>query len=77
MKPKTKMVSKTVWDWELMNETKPIWQRPTKEISDEEYDEFYKAISKVALFNQLYYFWGVAEGFGGESRLILYFTLES
>ena len=46
-KPKTKLVSKTVWDWELMNETKPIWQRPAKEISDKEYDEFYTAISKV------------------------------
>lgn len=26
-KPKTKTVDKTVWDWELMNESKPIWQR--------------------------------------------------
>jgi len=34
-----------------MNETKPIWQRPTKEISDEEYEEFYKAISKVCYKN--------------------------
>ncbi len=26
-KKKTKKVDKTVWDWELMNESKPIWQR--------------------------------------------------
>jgi len=26
-KSKTKTVDKTVWDWELMNESKPIWQR--------------------------------------------------
>ena len=30
-----------------MNETKPIWQRPSKEIEDEEYNEFYKAMAKV------------------------------
>ncbi|CAF1532271.1 unnamed protein product, partial [Adineta steineri] len=26
-KSKTKTVDKTVWDWDLMNESKPIWQR--------------------------------------------------
>ncbi len=26
-KKKTKTVDKTVWEWELMNESKPIWQR--------------------------------------------------
>ena len=26
-KPKTKKVSKTVWDWVLMNDSKPIWLR--------------------------------------------------
>lgn len=46
-KPKTKKVEKTVHDWELLNETKPVWQRPAKEITDSEYAEFFKSISKV------------------------------
>lgn len=45
-KPKTKKVSKTVWDWELMNSVKPIWTRKTDDVSDDEYNEFYKSISK-------------------------------
>nr|XP_009861771.1 endoplasmin [Ciona intestinalis] len=45
-KPKTKTVEKTVWDWELLNEMKPVWQRPAKEITDKEYSDFYKSISK-------------------------------
>ncbi|XP_057296037.1 endoplasmin-like [Hydractinia symbiolongicarpus] len=45
-KPKTKKVEKTIWDWEIMNGAKPIWLRNHKEVSDEEYAEFYKAIAK-------------------------------
>ncbi|GCB65387.1 hypothetical protein scyTo_0004776 [Scyliorhinus torazame] len=45
-KAKTKKVEKTVWDWVLMNDIKPIWQRPTKEIENEEYTAFYKTFSK-------------------------------
>ncbi|XP_066489979.1 endoplasmin [Tiliqua scincoides] len=45
-KPKTKMVEKTVWDWELMNDIKPIWQRPSKEVEEDEYKAFYKSFSK-------------------------------
>lgn len=26
-KPKTKKVDKTVWDWEVLNDSKPIWTR--------------------------------------------------
>ncbi|EPY74066.1 endoplasmin precursor [Camelus ferus] len=39
-------VEKTVWDWELMNDIKPIWQRPSKEVEDDEYKAFYKSFSK-------------------------------
>nr|XP_056703677.1 endoplasmin [Euleptes europaea] len=45
-KPKTKIVDKTVWDWELMNDIKPIWQRPSKEVEEDEYKAFYKSFSK-------------------------------
>jgi len=45
-KPKTKKVDKTTWDWELCNESKPIWTRKPTEIEDSEYDEFYKTITK-------------------------------
>jgi len=43
---KTKKVDKTVYDWELMNSAKPIWQRKVSEVTDEEYKEFYKAFTK-------------------------------
>lgn len=43
---KAKKVEKTIWDWKLINTAKPIWQRKPKEITDEEYDEFYKSITK-------------------------------
>uniref|UniRef100_A0AAQ6I8L5 Histidine kinase/HSP90-like ATPase domain-containing protein n=1 Tax=Anabas testudineus TaxID=64144 RepID=A0AAQ6I8L5_ANATE len=39
-------VEKTVWDWELMNDIKPIWQRPAKEVEEDEYKAFYKTFSK-------------------------------
>jgi len=45
-KPKTKKVEKTTWDWELCNESKPIWTRKPEEIEEGEYDEFYKSITK-------------------------------
>lgn len=45
-KSKTKTVEKTVWDWELLNDNKPVWTRKPNEISEEEYIEFYKALTK-------------------------------
>ncbi|KAI5893308.1 heat shock protein Hsp90 [Schizophyllum commune H4-8] len=42
--PETKMVS--VEEWIHLNSQQPIWQRDPKEISDEEYKEFYKAFFK-------------------------------
>ena len=45
-KPKTKKVEKTTWDWELINQSKPIWTRKPTQISEDEYSEFYKSITK-------------------------------
>lgn len=45
-KPKTKKVSKTVHDWELVNEAKPLWTRKPAEVKDSEYEEFYKSLTK-------------------------------
>ncbi|XP_065371154.1 endoplasmin [Calliphora vicina] len=45
-KPKTKKVSKTVWDWMLINDSKPIWTRKPSEVTQAEYDEFYKSLTK-------------------------------
>jgi len=33
-------------DWELLNVNKPIWQRKSEDVSEEEYSSFYKAITK-------------------------------
>merc|ERR1712066_213596 len=38
-KPKTKKVEKTTWDWELCNQSKPIWTRKPDQIEQTEYDE--------------------------------------
>ncbi|GAB0090578.1 Heat shock protein 83 [Sergentomyia squamirostris] len=45
-KPKTKKVSKTVWDWEIMNDSKPIWTRKPADVNEDEYTEFYKSLTK-------------------------------
>ncbi|XP_050372150.1 heat shock protein 90-5, chloroplastic [Argentina anserina] len=39
---KKKTITEKYWDWELANETKPIWMRSAKEVEKEEYNEFYK-----------------------------------
>ncbi|KAK3184508.1 hypothetical protein Dsin_031794 [Dipteronia sinensis] len=41
-KKKTKTVVERYWDWELTNETQPIWLRNPKEVQTEDYNEFYK-----------------------------------
>ncbi|ORY94897.1 Hsp90 protein-domain-containing protein [Syncephalastrum racemosum] len=38
--------TRTVFDWERVNTQKPIWMRSAKDISDEEYNDFYHAIAK-------------------------------
>ncbi|XP_014091643.2 endoplasmin [Bactrocera oleae] len=45
-KPKTKKVSKTVWDWQLINDSKPIWTRKPADVTEDEYTEFYKTLTK-------------------------------
>jgi HSP90 family molecular chaperone len=42
-----------VWDWELMNDVKPIWTRPAKEVEEDEYKAFYKTFSKVCSLHLL------------------------
>ncbi|UJR16093.1 hypothetical protein I4U23_003005 [Adineta vaga] len=58
---KMKTVDKTVWNWELMNESKPIWQRKQSEISDEDYISFYKSFTKES-DNPMIYSHFTAEG---------------
>ena len=45
-KPKVRMVDKTVYDWEVMNDNKPIWLRAPKDVETEDYNAFYKSFSK-------------------------------
>ncbi|KAL5078873.1 hypothetical protein RYX36_007294 [Vicia faba] len=42
VKKTKKTKTEKYWDWELGNETKPIWMRSSKDTEKEEYDEFYK-----------------------------------
>merc|ERR1712065_19180 len=35
----------TVWDWELVNTAKPIWKRSKDEITEQEYNDFYKTLT--------------------------------
>jgi heat shock protein beta len=41
-KKKTEKVVKKHWEWELTNETQPIWLRTPKEVTTREYNEFYR-----------------------------------
>uniref|UniRef100_A0A1A9VQN9 Heat shock protein 83 n=1 Tax=Glossina austeni TaxID=7395 RepID=A0A1A9VQN9_GLOAU len=45
-KIKKKKVTKTEWDWSLINDSKPIWIRKPSEVSEDEYKEFYKTLTK-------------------------------
>ena len=41
-----KTITQQVWEWETINEIKAIWTRSKDEITEEEYMNFYKTISK-------------------------------
>lgn len=41
-----KKIDKTVWDWEILNDSKPIWTLKPTEVDQKEYNEFYKALTK-------------------------------
>ncbi|KAJ3432003.1 endoplasmin [Anaeramoeba flamelloides] len=43
---KTKIEQVERWKWVLMNKQKAIWTRPKSEITEDEYNEFYRLISK-------------------------------
>lgn len=43
---KPEKVTKTVNDWEVLNENKPIWTRDIKTITQDEYNKFYKAFAR-------------------------------
>ena len=45
-KPKTKTVREKVWEWKHINTNKPIWTRKPSEVEEEEYVDFYKALTK-------------------------------
>jgi len=46
--PKTRTETRTVVDWKLINNLKAIWTRSKEQVSEEEYKDFYKAISTTA-----------------------------
>ncbi|KAG0607891.1 hypothetical protein M758_8G062700 [Ceratodon purpureus] len=50
---KNKSMEKS-WDWELTNDTKPIWMRSPKEVTPEEYNAFYKSTFKEYMDPQAY-----------------------
>jgi heat shock protein beta len=45
-KPKTKKVTEQVHEWERVNDVKAIWTRAPRDITDEEYDAFFKTLTK-------------------------------
>jgi len=42
---KTKTITETKQEWDVLNEQKPIWIKNKSDISDDEYNQFYKTIS--------------------------------
>lgn len=66
-----KTVKKTVWDWELLNDSSAIWLRNPGDVEDEEYEKFYKSIAKDDYGKPLTWSHFKAEG-DVEFRSVLY-----
>lgn len=45
-KHKTKKVKETTYEWELLNDVKAIWLRNPKDVTEEEYNQFYHSLAK-------------------------------
>jgi heat shock protein beta len=43
---KKKTITEKVWEWILVNDSKAIWLRDKSEIQEEEYNKFYKSLTK-------------------------------
>merc|ERR1712161_6060 len=74
-KEEKKPTKKTVYEWEQVNTQKAIWLRPKEDVTEEEYTEFYKSISKDYL-DPLAYTHFNAEG-EIEFKSILYLPKEA
>jgi heat shock protein beta len=48
-KPKTKKIEKTINEWNVVNQNKPIWTRSPSAISDEEYNQFYRSLAFTSM----------------------------
>jgi heat shock protein beta len=44
--PKTKKITEVVKEWEVLNDSQALWLRPPGDVSDEEYNKFYKVLVK-------------------------------
>jgi len=44
-KPKTKKVTEEITEWTVLNEAKALWTRNPSEVTDDEYDEFYRTLN--------------------------------